>query len=120
MATLKYLRWQISVASKSLSPSNSSDGADTLVRLPNERIPKQIFYGQLTDGKRLTHEPKKRFRLLEINLQKMRHKLRFMRNTNAKQVNLGEVLKKPVVLRKADENTPGLNAISGKETSLSM
>ena len=33
-----------------------------LVRLPNERIPKQIFYGQLTDGKRLAHKPKKRFK----------------------------------------------------------
>ena len=33
-----------------------------LVGLPNERIPKQIFYGQLTDGKRLTHKPKKRFK----------------------------------------------------------
>ena len=32
-----------------------------LVRLPNERISKQIFYGQLTDGKRLAHKPKKRF-----------------------------------------------------------
>ena len=33
-----------------------------LVRLPNERIPKQIFYGQLTDEKRLAHKPKKRFK----------------------------------------------------------
>ena len=33
-----------------------------LVRLPNERIQKQIFYGQLTDGKRLAHKPKKRFK----------------------------------------------------------
>ena len=33
-----------------------------LVSLPNERIPKQIFYGQLTDGKRLAHKPKKRFK----------------------------------------------------------
>ena len=32
-----------------------------LVRLPNERIPKQIFYRQLTDGKRLANKPKKRF-----------------------------------------------------------
>ena len=29
-------------------------------------------------------------RLLETNLQKMRHKLRFMENTSAKQVNLEE------------------------------
>ena len=33
-----------------------------LVRLPIERISKQIFYGQLTDGKRLAHKPKKRFK----------------------------------------------------------
>ena len=33
-----------------------------LIRLPNERIPKQIFYRQLIDGKRLAHKPKKRFK----------------------------------------------------------
>ena len=30
-----------------------------LVRLPNKRIPKQIFYGQLTDGKELAQKSKK-------------------------------------------------------------
>ena len=33
-----------------------------LVRLPNERIPKQIFYRKVTDGKKLAHKPKKRFK----------------------------------------------------------
>ena len=33
-----------------------------LVRFPNERITKQIFNGKFTDGKRLAHKPKKRFK----------------------------------------------------------
>ena len=41
-----------------LSSKQQLRWSGNLVKLPNERIPKQMFYGQLTDGKRLAHKPK--------------------------------------------------------------
>ena len=36
--------------------------AGHVVRMVDERIPKQLFYGELMTGKRQPHKPKKRFK----------------------------------------------------------
>ena len=46
--------------------------AGHLVRLDEQRLPKQIFYGELSSGKRPQHNPKKRFKdCLKVNLKKL-------------------------------------------------
>ena len=33
-----------------------------IVRMEDDRLPKQLFYGELKNGKRLPHKPKKRYK----------------------------------------------------------
>ena len=47
--------------------------------------------GNLLMEKDWLTDPKTIQRLLETNLQKMRHKLRFMGNTSAKQIKMDEI-----------------------------
>ena len=95
--------------------------SEHLVRLPNERIPKQIFYGQLTDGKKLAHKPKKRFKdCLKQTFKKCGINSISWETQAQNRLTWRKVLKQPVVLKKADGNTLDLNAIYGKKTSPSM
>ena len=49
---------------------NQMRWAGHLVRMKDERIPKQLFYGELSTGKRPQHKPRKRFKdVLKSNLK---------------------------------------------------
>jgi len=51
---------------------NQMRWAGHLVRMEDTRIPKQLFFGELRDGSRPQHKPKKRFRdSVNLNLKRM-------------------------------------------------
>ena len=51
---------------------NQMRWAGHLVRMEDTRLPKQLFFGELRDGSRAQHKPKKRFRdSVNINLKRM-------------------------------------------------
>ena len=51
---------------------NQMRWAGHLVRMEDTRLPKQLFYGELRDGSRAQHKPKKRFRdSVNVNLKRM-------------------------------------------------